>query len=226
MWTAVSVTRYNRSARYDSPNMNGLTVAIQYAPGNDQSPSAGSTSGNLLNVPNARTVTDVGLKYANGPLNLAFSNVSQTAQTYATGWYGLTAATAGQTSTYGYVATKTNTLGANYNLGSTTVYFGWANGDSLASTTSQTKAQGSRMAVKQNFGSIDLTLQYTMLKTTTSANAQQTYKVGGLRLDNNLSKTSKVYLGYEYADSGTAVVSTSTSSGTRTTTSIGIQKSF
>jgi len=225
-WNNVAQTRYSRSIKYESPVVNGISAAVVYAPGNDQASVAGSTSLANLNVPNARTATELGLKYSNGPLNLAFSNVSQAAQTYATGWYAVGAASTGQTSTYGYVATKTNSLGANYNLGATTLYYGYGNGDSIASTTSQTKAKASRLGIKQSFGSIDLIAQYTTVKTTTSALVDQTYKISGFRLDRNLSKTAKVYVGYEYADSGTAVSTSSTSSGTRTTTSIGLQKSF
>jgi hypothetical protein len=73
---------------------------------------------------------------------------------------------------------------------------------------------------------MDLTAQFNTVKSTTAAGAATTAKVSGIRLDNNLSKTAKVYLGYEYADSGTAAATNSTTKGTRTTTSIGIQKSF
>ena len=227
MWTSVSNTRYSRSVRYDTPTINGITGVIQYAPGGDEAAVVGSTAYVARNVPNDRTATELGLRYNNGPLNVNFSNVSQTAQANVTGWLAVTASTAGQTTTFNYVATKTNTLGANYNLGSTTLYYGWANGDSLASTTTQTKATGNRLGVKQNFGSMDLLVQYTAIKATASGSATgTTAKVSGLRLDNNLSKTAKVYLGYEYADNGEAAASTSTSKGTRTTTSIGLQKSF
>jgi len=225
-WNHVAQTRYSRSFKYESPVVNGISAAVVYAPGNDQAPVTGTTAYQQLNVPNARTATELGLKYSNGPMNIAFSNVSQAAQTNATGWFAIGASTAGQTSTYGYVATKTNSLGANYNLGTTTLYYGYATGDSIASTTSQSKAKGSRLGVKQSMGSIDLIGQYTTVKTTSSTGTDQTWKISGFRLDNNLSKTAKVYFGYEYADSGTAVSTSSTSSGTRTTTSIGLQKSF
>jgi predicted porin len=227
MWTAVTQTRYSRSIRYDTPTVNGLTAAVQYAPGNDEGALASASAYQLRSVPNNRTFTELGLRYANGPMNLAFTNVAQLAQTNAVGWYAVAAATAGITSTYGYIGTKTNTLGANYNLGASTFYYGYANGDSIASTTVQTKAVGQRVGVKQSMGSIDLLAQYTTLKTTVSgATSSTTQKVSGIRVDNNLSKTSKIYFGYEYADSGAALVSTNTTTGARTTTSVGLQKSF
>ena len=228
MWQAVVQTRYDRSVRYDAPTMSGVTASVVYAPGGDEAAvqNASSVSYAARATPNNRTMTELGLRYANGPLNVGFVNVSRTAQTNPTGWLAMAASTSGLTSTFGYVATKTNSLAVSYNLGATTLYYGYANGDSLASTTSQTKAQGSRLAVKQNFGSMDLTGQFNTVKSTTSAGAATTAKVSGIRLDNNLSKTAKVYLGYEYADSGSAASSDSTTKGTRTTTSIGLQKSF
>jgi predicted porin len=228
MWQAVAQTRYDRSIRYNSPAINGITGSVVYAPGNDEAAvlNADSVSYAARATPNNRTMTELGLRYANGPLNIGFVNVSRTAQTNATGWIAMAASTSGLTSTFGYVATKTNSIGVNYSLGSTTLYYGWANGDSIASTTTQTKAQGSRLAVKQSLGSMDLIAQFNTVKSTTSAGAATTAKVSGIRLDNNLSKTAKVYLGYEYADSGSAASTSSTTKGTRTTTSIGIQKSF
>jgi predicted porin len=228
MWQAAVQTRYDRSIRYDAPTMNGITATVGYAPGNDEAAvqNTSSTSYAARSIPNNRTYTELGLRYANGPLNIGWANVSRTAQTNPTGWLAMTASTSGLTSTFGYVATKTNTLGVNYNLGATTLYYGWVNGDSLASTSTQTKAQGNRLAAKQNMGSMDLTLQLNTLKSTSSAGVATTAKVSGIRLDNNLSKTAKVYLGYEYADSGDAASANSTVKGTRTTTSIGLQKSF
>jgi len=228
MWQAVVQTRYDRSVRYNTPTINGLTGTVQYAPGGDEAAVQGATSTAYAAraIPNNRTYTELGLRYANGPLNIGFVNVSRTAQTNPTGWLAMAASTSGLTSTFGYVATKTNTLGVNYSMGATTLYYGWANGDSLASTTTQTKAQGNRLAVKQTLGSMDLTAQFNTLKATTSTGTTTTAKVSGIRLDNNLSKTAKVYLGYEYADSGGAAAATSTTGGSRTTTSIGLQKSF
>jgi predicted porin len=229
MWNSVVNTRYSRAVRYDSPTVNGITATVHYAPGGDETSVQATTSISYLAraIPNNRTATELGLRYANGPLNIGYANVSRTAQTNPLSWLAMGSSTSGLTSTYGYVATKTNSLAVNYNLGSTTLYYGWANGDSLASTSSQTKASGNRLAVKQNMGQYDLTVQYQAVKATAAGAATgTTAKVSGLRFDNNLSKTAKVYLGYEYADSGGAASANSTTAGTRTTTSIGLQKSF
>jgi len=228
MYQSVVTTRYSRSARFDSPVMGGLKVSAVYAPGNDEAAVAGTGVANYINraIPNNRTVTELGLNYANGPLNVQYVNIATAAQTNPTGWYAVTSNSTGQTTSYGYVATKMNVLAANYNLGSTTLYYGYNNGNSNASTTSLIQNVGSRVAAKQNFGAIDVMLQYTSLKSTTTAAVSTTAKVTGVRADYNLSKTAAAYLGYENWDTGTAAASTDTTSGNRKVTSIGLRKSF
>ena len=228
MYQGVVTTRYSRSARFDSPVMNGLKVSAVYAPGNDEAAVAGTGVANYINrsIPDNRQVTELGLNYSNGPLNVQYANISTAAQTNPTGWYAVTSNSTGQTTSYGYVATKMSVLAANYNLGSTTLYYGLNNGGSNASTTSLLQSNGSRVAVKQTLGSIDLIAQYTTIKTTTTANVATTAKVTGVRGDYNLSKTAAAYVGYENWDTGTTAATTDTTSGARKITSIGLRKSF
>jgi predicted porin len=228
MYQSVVTTRYSRAARYDSPVTNGLKVSAQYAPGNDEAAVTGTGVANYTarSLPNNRTVTELGLNYSNGPLNVQYANIATAAQTNPTGWYAVTGNSTGQTTSYGYVATKMNVLAANYNLGSTTLYYGYNNGNSNASTTSLIQNVGSRVAAKQNFGPIDVMLQYTSLKSTTTAAVSTTAKVTGLRADYNLSKTAIAYMGYENWDTGTAAAATDTTSGNRKVTSVGLRKSF
>jgi len=219
-------TRYDRSVRFDSPRINGLKASAVFAPGNDEAAVLIDTNSYAArNMPNARRVTELGLNYSNGPLNVQFVNFSQAASANALGWYSvLSSSTASFTTTYAWVATKTNTLAANYNLGNTTVYGAIWNGDSVASTTSVTHTKGARYAVKQTMGATDLMLQYTQNDYGNSSVVSS--KLIGARLDYNLSKTAKTYLGYESWDTGTVAASTNTTSGTRKITSIGLQKSF
>jgi len=217
-------TRYDRSVRLDSAVINGFKVSGLYAPGNDEAAVASSSADSYVarNMPNNRKITEIGVNYSNGPLNVQWTNHQVAAQTNAVGYYGVVAsATSTMTTTYGYVATKSNILGANYNLGSTTLYAAWWNGDSTASTTAVKRASGNRYAIKQNLGSVDLMAQYTQATHDTT-----TAKVLGFRGDYNLSKTSAVYLGYENWDTGSAASATNTTSGTRKTTSVGLRKSF
>jgi predicted porin len=75
------------------------------------------------------------------------------------------------------------------------------------------------MAIKQTIGSFDVALQSTKVKLDTVE-----AKVTGARADYNLSKTAAVYVGYEKWDTGAAASSSST--GDRKITAIGLRKSF
>ena len=206
-------TRYNRSARYDSPTIAGFTASVLYAPGGDEVAPAANAA---LSIPNSRQATELGLAYVNGPLKVSYAYVAQDAQTNATGWY---AAGSGTTNT-----SKTNVsmLNANYTMGATTVYAGWNSGDALKATAAlaPTATKGYRLAVKHTIGAFDLIGQYTTQDSTTAANVLAKAEVTGLRADYNLSKTAAVYLGYEKYDSGAPTANI------HKITSVGLRKSF
>jgi len=113
-------------------------------------------------------------------------------------------------------------INASYNLGATTVYAGWNDGDALASAATATPTKGQRLAIKQDMGTVVLIAQQS---TQTSGTANTKATVTGLRADYNLSKTAAAYVGYENWDTGTAYNNT-LSTGTRKITSIGLRKSF
>jgi len=213
-------TRYNRSLRWDSPVINGFQAAILYAPGNDQPAVTTTASGTASSVPvamlipNARNGTEFGLRYTNGPLTASYASVEQATQTNGAGWYA--------TGTAGLVKTKVNLINASYNLGATTVYAGWNDGDALASTTTVTATKGQRLAIKQDMGTVVLIAQQS---TQTSGTSNTKATVTGLRADYLLSKTAAAYIGYENWDTGAAYGNNLTT-GTRKITSIGLRKSF
>jgi len=220
-------TRYNRSARFDSATYAGFTASALYAPGDDLAQVDTQAAGQ---IPNARRTTEIGLKYANGPLNVALVNIKQDSMVNKTGYYSGSLASAAQP-----VATSATVIGANYafNTG-TTVYVGYNTGDRLAAKSSSAgdavQSKGKRFAVKQTLGQIDLIAQRSTQKTTgASADAKGT--VTGLRADYNFSKTAAVYAGYEAwktnlaAAAGTAGATAGTT-GDRTIVSIGLRKSF
>jgi len=199
--------RYNRSVSYDSPNFNGFTVSALYAPGNDQPQVAATTA---LGIPNARETTELGIRYSNGPLNVSFVNIAQTAQTNGTGWYA-----GGATPLANAVKTSVNAINGNYKLGATTLYAGYVDGDALAAA--KTAIKGYRVAAKHSIGAVDLIAQYTELKVGAT---EVKNKVTGLRADYNLSKTAAAYVGYEDNDNGAATANT------RKVASVGLRKSF
>jgi len=255
-------TRYSRSVRWDSPAMSGFTLSAMYIPGNDQAatttiPSTvtitsavngaqtvGASVPNANLILNARAASEVGLRYTQGPLTVAYANISQDVQINSTGWYANGSSTTGE---------KTNAqfLTASYafNGGNTTVYAGWNDGDRLAPLgaaggtaaggNATVTSKGNRMAIKHTMGPIDLmasqttqeALGVTGTATGTGAAAYTTgvitAKVNGLRADYNLSKTSAVYVGYERYLTGAAYTNTAlTTTGDRTITSMGLKKQF
>ncbi len=222
-------TRYDRSVRYDSPNLNGFVVSALYAPGNDVAPTQSSTP---ATIPNNRQVTEFGATYANGPLNVAVATLRGAAQTNAgVSFFGVTASTsttltpnawerqaAHQGLTANSGATTYNTLSANYKMGATTVYGSVGSGDLF--TTATTKAKSNNVAVKHDIGTYSLLASYRMHSTQASGAAEVDQKITGLRLDNNLSKTTAVYVVYESWDNG------ATSANKQNMAGVGIRKSF
>ncbi len=213
--------RYNRSARYDSPSFNGFSVAVLYAPGNDQPVAAAPAPAQA--IANGRQVTEIGLSYANGPLSVSYANISQAAQTNGT------------SAAVNIAKTSSNILAASYKLGNTTLSAGWNDGDALFNRTATAgtalKSEGYRVGLRQDIGAIALNVSYADQKTDGVKE-----NVLGLRADYNLSKTAFVYLGYENWDNKkatTAIANTITVSpfpavnaGDRKIVSMGIRKSF
>jgi len=248
-------TRYSRSARYDSPVMSGFSASLMYIPGNDQtavttgvattSATTGATTPTLpvANlILNARAASEFGIKYANGPLTVMYTNISQGLQINSTGWYANGSNTAG-------LKTSANFITAQYAMGNTTFYAGMNDGQRLAplgsagsSATATVDSKGNRYAIKQVIGQVDLmatlttqeALGVTAIASGTPASTGANYttsvikaKVLGLRGQYNLSKTAAVYAGYEKYSTGAAYNTTAPSStGDRSIASIGLRKSF
>jgi len=200
-------TRYSRSVRYDSPVMGGFQVAVLYAAGNDE-PANGTSA---LNIPNGRQATEIGLRYDNGPLSVAYANVAQGNQVNKTGWYS------GLNTTAAHKKTSADVFSVSFKMGDTILHAGMNDGDRLAANTdgSAVKSKGSNIGITQNIGAIGLMAGIRNQK----VGAVES-KVTGLRADYNLSKTAAVYIGYENYDTGAATANEAK------LTSIGLRKSF
>jgi predicted porin len=227
MINSVVNTRYNRSLRYDTPTMSGVTASILFAPGEDVAAATPSTTtggtSTALPIPNARKTTELGLKYVNGPLTASVAQIKQADQTNKTGYFS-----GSQTSAS--AETSATIYGVSYAIGATTVYVGGNTGDRLAvkssSDGSKVESKGTRVAVKHTMGKVDLIAQQTTQKTT-GASADYEAKVTGLGADYNFSKTTATYFRYQKADSGAAYATTAaTGTGALKTVSVGLRKSF
>ena len=69
-------------------------------------------------------------------------------------------------------------------------------------TVSTTSAKSNNVGVKHDMGTISLLASYRMHNTRTSAGVEVDQKITGLRVENNLSKTTAVYAMYESWDKG------------------------
>jgi predicted porin len=219
-------TRYNRSAKYESPVFNGLSGSVLYAPGMDRQDSTATTA--FTGLPFQRQTTELGLAYANGPLNVNFANIRAAATDVA--------ATVAPTGAAASASTSTNMLGANYTMGSATVYAGWNKGKTSGSTVSDTglylipvqasgvDTNGSRLGFKYVMGATSFILssaQQTIKNTT-----EEKRKVNGFRVTQDLSKQSSVYVAYETFDTGRTYDNTAGTGGKYNVTAIGIRRQF
>jgi len=187
--TAVSVgtVRYNNSVRYDTPTFSGFGASVTYAPGNDD-------GGTTVALPK---ITNLGLTYSNGPLNVAFSSL-QTSATNAT--------TPAVKSTY-------NFIGANYAFGAAKVFVGYGDGDKSAAGSD---AKVTRVGATYGMGAVTLLGQYAVTQIGTAADRKTT----GLRADYALSKRTATYVGYESYNSG------ATTGNKTNLMSVGVRHSF
>jgi hypothetical protein len=215
---AISTRFSGRAVRYESPVMNGFSATYHYAAGNDEANVQASSLNVAQTILNTRGVTEIGLSYSNGPLNATYAQQKTDKQTNPTGWYA--ASSAGAVGAINAPESTAKIWGANYKISDTTLYVGGLSGNAPSSTSAAAKTlKGSRMAIKQTIGSFDVALQSTKVKLDTVE-----AKVTGARADYNLSKTAAVYVGYEKWDTGAAASSSAT--GDRKVTAIGLRKSF
>jgi len=221
--TVGMATRFAKSMKYESPVFNGFSASIGYAPGADQAT-------NYL-LANQRDVTEVGLKYSNGPLNVVASNLKSGATTNQVTATVVPANTA---------ASSHSSIGANYAIGAFTVYAGYNKGDAIGAAASatglfplqaivaNTQTKGSRVGLKYVTGAVTLIGSYAKQDIVGATSGAVTRKVTGARAEYALSKRSSLFAAYENFDTGIAAASASTTAegGTIKTTVVGVRHSF
>jgi general bacterial porin, GBP family len=221
--TVGMATRFAKSVKYESPVFAGFSASYNYAPGNDQATT--------YLVAAQRKVGDLGLKYANGPLNVQYSQLTSADSTNVV---TATVVPAGvKESTF-------KTLGANYTIGATTLYAGWNKGDAIGAAASatglfplqaivaNTATKGSRVGIKYVTGAYTLIASSAKQDIVGATSGAVTRKVSGLRAENALSKRTSVFVAYESFNTGVAAASATTAAegGTIKTTAIGIRHTF
>ena len=211
---AGGATRFANSIRYDAPTfVPGLAVNVTYAAGNKDATSGGANP----------QVTDLGLAYTNGPLQVSFSNLTRSAtvaQAEVPGTFAGTEEapvilTNGSAAVSAGVKTTFNSIAANYTMGALRVMGGIGKGD-MGSVAKDTDLM--RVGASYTMGAVSLHAGYASLEIGNAANNKRT--VTGLRGDYALSKRTTAYVGYEAYDTGAATKSD------RNTAMIGVRHNF
>jgi len=234
-------TRFNNAVEYQSPAMNGFTVRYLYVPKVDINGVGGenacletscstSTGNTTAAGANRAGVSDLSLRYSQGPLNASFA-----AQQINIG--------AGDTNSLvnpallSVAGTKLNhnTMAANYTSGNITGYFAyWTLTHLTALTASEVNDKGNMFGIKYTMGNIELKASQAKLNSslTGTASQQADRKVTGFGADYNLSKKTKIYARMENRNadvSGTVTTAgavTSTQGATTKTTAVGFRTNF
>ncbi len=178
--------------------------------------------------PYQRSVTELGLAYSNGPLNVSFANLRAGDSKVA----ATTAPTASATSK----STGFSTLGANYTMGAATFYYGYNKGETLGTAASASgnvefaaqadgfETKGSRVGLKYVTGAYTAIVSSANQKVETTATSSVFTKrsVTGLRLENALSKRTTAYVAYEAYNAD----KDATTANKTNITAIGVRHSF
>jgi predicted porin len=208
-----SAVRFNNSVRYDTPKFGGFSASVNYAPGNDDATVQTAT------LAAAPQVTDIGLAYSNGPLNVNYSNLKRSAVVGA----GALAQAPGNTGLALVAATQASTfqsIGANYTMGAVKLLAGYGKGDKSGATASPAAvdldSKFTTFGASYTFGAN--TILASMSKTTLGTAAAR--EATGVRYDRALSKRTVAYVVYEAYDSG------ATTANKTNITAVGVRHAF
>jgi len=233
-------TRFNNAVEYQSPAMNSFTVRYLFVPQVDVNGIGGenscletactTTTGNTSAAgANRAGVTDLSLRYSNGPLNASYA-VQQIKS--GSGDTNSLVNPAGQTTANAKV--NHSTMAANYTVGNVTGYAAYWSLTHLTSTSTEINDKGNMFGVRYTMGNIDLKASQAKLNSslTGTANLQADRKITGYGVDYNLSKKSKMYVRMENRNSDigstvtTAGSATATVGSTTKTTAVGFRTNF
>jgi len=250
-------TRFNGAVEYTTATINGFTGRLLYVPKVDNT-GPGSTeaaSGNFAGT-NRAGVTDIGLAYSKGPLNVAAAQqkhkygANAISSVVTPGGGAAVASGAFLTSTPNATYTL-NTLAANYTMGATTLYamYWTEKQDTSAATAVALDAVGTQLGARHISGPWTFMAAYSKRddKSTANVTSSASSSAGnisyadadrttlGLGVDYALSKRTAIYARYQAVDPNTnrsgmntssSVTNVHTSFDKVTTTAVGIRHTF
>lgn len=228
-----SAVRGDQSAKYITPTFNGVSgsllvikkssTAAAGAAATTFTPSAAYDYTTTTNAYDFAGVQEYSVAYVNGPINARYT----TQRTDSTGIDTL--------ATTSLTNRKLNTLGANYTLGNTVVYFLNQTYKTDSSTVNGNRVN--QLSVKHTIGN------HVLMATTGTASNDAAYaattnygktSLTGLGYDYNLSKTTALYARYDsITDKGGLLTKVATVDGSagangdkRTRTALGLRVAF
>jgi len=236
-------TRFNGAVEYTTATINGFTGRFLFVPkvDNTGAGSENATSGGLPGV-NRAGVTDIGLAYNKGPLNIAAAQ-----QKHKFGANAVAAAVVPGASSSAVNGDYTlTTMAANYTMGAATVYamYWTEKQDTVASTTTKLDAVGTQLGARYISGPWTFMGAYSVRDDKSTANATASSgstvyadsdrKTIGLGVEYALSKRSALYARYQSVDPNTnrSGLNTTTSGNSTasfdkvTTTAVGVRHTF
>jgi predicted porin len=217
-------TRFNGAVEYTSATINGFTARALFVPKVDNTgPGSTDAAAGSFAGTNRAGVTDIGLAYNAGPLNVAaaqqkHSYGANAINTVATPGGGASVAAGGTTTSVPNATYTLNTLAANYTMGATTVFaMTWTEKqDTSAASAVPLDAVGTQVGARHISGPWTFMGAYSKRddKTTsavdrtsttsnavTYANADRTTL--GVGADYALSKRTAIWFRYQAVDPNT-----------------------
>ena len=194
------IIRSEKAVRYDTPLFSGFSGSFEYSAKNANATTAGSTSNN-------NGFQALGLRYANGPLTVQYSNVKAEAGAYTAAGSVSNAGVAAANGLNANQNVKWNLLGANYVFGNATVYAGYTT-TKASDTVTPEDSKSWNIGGKYAIGNIDLLANYLERKSNladvvsagiyTSANGlYPKAKLTAVGANYNFSKTVLAYYRFE-----------------------------
>jgi len=234
-------TRFNNAVEYQSPAMSGFTVRYLYVPKVDVTGVGGenacletactTATGNTTAAgANRAGVTDLSLRYSQGPLNASYA-----AQQINIGTGDTNSLVNPALLSVAGTKLNHNTMAANYTSGNITGYLAyWTLTHLTGLTASEVNDKGNMYGIKYTMGNIELKASQAKLNSSLTGTAalQADRKVTGFGADYNLSKKTKIYARMENRNadvSGTVTAAgavTSTHGATTKTTAVGFRTNF
>jgi predicted porin len=213
-------TRFNNAIRLETASFSGFSGSYLFVPkvnavgGNVTSTTAASNV-----ATNREGVSEFGLKYSNGPLNVAYANqkVSQGSEGVVDAQGNLGVATLAANK-----ENKLSILSANYTIGAAKLF--GATWTEKQDTSTAVNTSGRMVGASYVMGATTLFASMGSSNDKTTANVDK--KVSGIGADYALSKRTNAYVRYESRDVNTNLGADTSTEGLTKSTAIGVRHTF